>query len=263
MTGHSWVVAASLAGAAVVAAAPMGCRARQRAVMGGPPARRRPPLSVPALDAVPLRGAVLTAAVAAGTAGCVLAGPVAGIALGAYGGLAVRGALRRRSARAATQRRARSLDGLCALAADLRAGVPAAAAWPSAGLADTSAPCVNGRGPDPEDRLTRLARAAWGMAEQTGAPLADLIERIEADARAVDRAAATAAAQAAGARATAWLLAGLPLGGIALGYGIGVDPLHVLLHTPIGAGCAVAAICLQLAGLAWADRLSRAAPQVA
>ena len=66
----------------------------------------------------------------------------------------------------------------------------------------------------------------------------------------------SAAAQAAGARATAWLLAGLPVGGIALGYGIGVDALDVLLHTPIGAGCAIAAAALQLAGLAWAERLS-------
>jgi tight adherence protein B len=94
------------------------------------------------------------------------------------------------------------------------------------------------------------------LAERTGAPLAELVERIEADARAMDRALASAAAQAAGVRATARLLTGLPVGGIALGYGIGVDPLDVLLHTPVGAGCAVAAIGLQLAGLLWSERLS-------
>ena len=116
---------------------------------------------------------------------------------------------------------------------------------------------------DPADRIGALARAAVRLAEQTGAPLADLLERIEADARAMDRGLAAAAAQAAGARATAMLLAGLPLGGIALGYGIGVDPLAVLLRTPIGAGCAVGAIVLQLAGLAWADRLSGSALRVA
>ena len=74
--------------------------------------------------------------------------------------------------------------------------------------------------------------------------------------QAMDRGLAAAAAQAAGARATAWLLAALPLGGIALGYGIGVDPLGVLLHTPIGAGCAVGATALQVTGLLWAERLS-------
>lgn len=100
-----------------------------------------------------------------------------------------------------------------------------------------------------------LASAAVELAEKTGAPLADLLERIEADARTTDRGLAAAAAQAAGARATALLLAALPLGGIALGYGIGADPVDVLLHTPIGAGCAFVAIVLQIVGLVWADRL--------
>ena len=90
--------------------------------------------------------------------------------------------------------------------------------------------------------MAQLTAAAWRLAERTGAPAADLVERIEADARAMDRAAAAAAAQAAGAQATAWLLAALPLGGIGLGYSIGADPLAVLLHTPIGAACAVGAM---------------------
>nr|WP_307798974.1 hypothetical protein [Micromonospora antibiotica] len=105
------------------------------------------------------------------------------------------------------------------------------------------------------DRLERLARAAVRLADRTGAPLADLLERVEADARAFDRGMAAAAAQAAGANATALLLAALPLGGVALGYGIGVDPLAVLLHTPVGAGCALTAMGLQVGGLLWAERL--------
>ncbi|MEV6799673.1 hypothetical protein AB0M91_15175 [Micromonospora rifamycinica] len=109
--------------------------------------------------------------------------------------------------------------------------------------------------PTGTDRLERLARSAVRLADRTGAPLAELLERVEADARAFDRGLAGAAAQAAGANATALLLAGLPLGGIALGYGIGVDPLAVLLHTPVGAGCALAAMGLQAGGLLWAERL--------
>jgi tight adherence protein B len=101
------------------------------------------------------------------------------------------------------------------------------------------------------------------LADQTGAPLADLLERVEADARALDRIRAVAAAQAAGTRATAWLLAALPAGGIALGYAIGADPLRVLLHTPLGAGCACGAIALQFAGLAWAGRIGRFMPVTA
>lgn len=101
----------------------------------------------------------------------------------------------------------------------------------------------------------------WRLAERTGAPAADLVERIEADARAADRAKASAAAQAAGAQATAILLAALPAGGIALGYSIGADPLRILLHTGLGAACALGAVALQCAGLLWADRLVTGAAQ--
>jgi tight adherence protein B len=107
-----------------------------------------------------------------------------------------------------------------------------------------------------EQRIVELTTAVWRLAEQTGAPAADLVDRIEADARAADRARASAAAQAAGAQATALLLAALPLGGIALGFAIGADPLQVLLHTSLGAACAGSALLLQCAGLAWADRLT-------
>ena len=188
------------------------------------------------------------AAVLAACLGALAGGPVAAVIGSVYGGLAGWMLLRRRTATAVARARARQLDHLGALAADLRAGLPAP---PIDALPDLA-----GSGAGPGRRVLTLARAAWRLAEQTGAPLAELIERIEADARAMDRAVSSAAAQAAGARATAWLLAGLPVGGIALGYGIGVDALDVLLHTPIGAGCAIAAAALQLAGLAWAERLS-------
>ncbi|MBO4207843.1 hypothetical protein GSF22_17790 [Micromonospora echinofusca] len=187
------------------------------------------------------------AALLAGLLGLLAAGPVAGFALAAYGGLAARAGLRQVTLREAERARRRQLDQLCALAADLRAGLPASAL-----------PGMSTGGASGADRLTELTHAAVRLAERTGAPLADLIERIEADARATARGLAAAAAQAAGARATAWLLAALPAGGIALGYGIGVDPLRVLLHTPVGAGCTVGAVVLQIAGLAWADRLSAA-----
>jgi tight adherence protein B len=202
--------------------------------------------------------------VAGGLAACLgatVGGPVGAVATGAYGGLAVRTVLRWQSARNAADDRVRRLDSLCALAADLRAGLPVPAAS-SAATGIGPAPAASAP-PGAVDRLATLTWAAFRLAERTGAPLADLVERVEADARAMDRALAGAAAQAAGARATAWLLAGLPLGGIALGYGIGVDPLAILLHTPIGAGCAVGAVILQFAGLAWADRLTGNASRVA
>ncbi|NES26291.1 hypothetical protein GCE86_27720 [Micromonospora terminaliae] len=216
------------------------------------------------------------AAVVGAGAGAVLGGAVAALVLGAYGTLAARAVLRRRAHRAADLAHRRDLDQLGALAADLRAGLPAGSALaadlragpPAGGALGSEAraalsagsalaadvPVGGGIGDDPR-RVARLARAAVRLADRTGAPLADLLERVEADARAADRGLASAAAQAAGAGATAWLLAALPLGGIGLGYAIGVDPVAVLLHTPVGGGSAVAAVALQIGGLLWAERL--------
>lgn len=199
------------------------------------------------------RRLLAAASVGGGTLGWCLGGPVAAVVLAAYGGLAGRAVSRRHLGQQRQRRRAQRIDALAALAADLRAGLPVRPADP---LTARSTGRATGTGRGTDDRLADLATAATRLAEQTGAPLADLLERIEADARSTDRARGAAVAQAAGATATAWLLAGLPVGGIALGYGIGVDPLAVLLHTPIGGACAVTALGLQLAGLAWTERLS-------
>lgn len=187
------------------------------------------------------RGAVPAIGLLAGVAGAAFGGPVAGLVAGVYGTLGVRAARKRERRRAETQARTRAVDALAGLAADLRAGLPLSVP------ADVST----------VDGLSRRVASAVTLAEDSGAPLADLLERIEVDARAVDRAVAAADAQSAGARVTAWLLAGLPVAGIALGYAIGADPLHVLLRTPIGAACATVALALQVAGLAWASRLAR------
>jgi len=198
-------------------------------------ARRRP------------RRLIAAVAVAAGVVGWVLGGPVAALVAAVYSALGTRAWVRGVGTRLDAVGRAHSLDDLCALAADLRAGLPPAVAAES--HADQGAGL----------RLGELTAAVWRLAEHTGAPAADLIERIEADARTADRGKASAAAQAAGARATALLLAALPVGGIALGYGIGADPLRVLLHTPLGAACAAGALLLQCAGLFWVDRLANGA----
>ncbi|GAB3186379.1 hypothetical protein GCM10027259_50350 [Micromonospora palomenae] len=183
------------------------------------------------------RRTLLLVGLVAAALGALAVGPVAGVLLGGYGALGARALLRRRAARYAVGERRRRLDQLCGLAADLRAGLPV---------------------PTPDDdgdRLASLTRAAVRLADRTGAPLAELLERVEADARALDRGLAAASAQAAGARATALLLAALPLGGIGLGYGIGADPVAVLLHTPVGAVSALTAMGLQIGGLLWAERL--------
>lgn len=224
-------------------------RARQRLVMRPQGHRRpRPRLSwrrgLRLVEGRPLWQVTLAGAALGVGGGWLIGGPVAGFVLGTYTAVAVRAISRRRARRDSIRSRATLLDRLAGMAADLRAGLPPTSSVPI-GPTDPGA-----------QRIVRLTAAAAGLAEKTGAPLADLVERIEADARAADRAAAKADAEAAGARATAVLLAGLPVGGVALGYGIGVDPLTVLLRTPIGAACAVGAVVLQLLGLAWTAHLA-------
>lgn len=258
------VAAALLLGAATVVAWPATtARARRRAVLARhSPDRRTTPGRATGVTRtfsgiaaggrlgltrirIPAAARYLTAgaSVVGGITGVVVGGPVAGLIGAVYAGLAAHLALRRRAARLAAHGRRHRLDRVGALAADLRAGLPL--------------PPITVD--EPTDRIDQLVQAAARLADRTGAPLADLLDRIEADARAMDRGLAAAAAQAAGAQATAWLLALLPLGGIALGFAIGVDPVEVLLHTPIGAACVVSALLLQLGGLAWADRLNATA----
>ncbi|WIM96807.1 hypothetical protein ACTOB_000274 [Actinoplanes oblitus] len=206
------------------------------------------------------RRAVLGAAASAAVLGLLLGGPVAAMIGAVYSGLGTHAWERHQARRQVVACRAASVDRMAAMVADLRAGLPPAlvtasvAASGIAGSPRTGPLAGDAAGrlvADP--RLARLAEAVWALAEQTGAPAADLLDRIEADARLAGRATAAADAQAAGVRMTAGLLVALPLAGIPMGYGIGVDPVRILLHTPLGAASAVGALLLQCGGL-WLTR---------
>lgn len=216
--------------------------------------------SLPIMDVRP--ATVLALAFALPVAvGTLLQSVVAGGVVGVYGMVAVRLLARRRAEQVRSRHRAGQLDLLATAAADLRAGLPAGTALAGLASEEPGGGAAGDRGAG--EPLRARVRAAVVLAERTGAPLAEVLERIEADARGADRARAASAAQTAGSRATAWLLAGLPLGGIALGYAIGADPLAVLLVTPIGAACAFGAVALQLAGLGWVGRITRGASAAA
>ncbi|HET9517036.1 MAG TPA: hypothetical protein VFO77_04855 [Actinoplanes sp.] len=232
-----WVVAGPVGAGALGTYAALGSRAVLRRRVN----RQRAALRARTLDAVGALAADLRAGLPAAATPAAYALTGSALAGSALAGSALAGSALAGSA----------LAGSALAGSALADGVPAGVG--SLGLVSA------GRAVSSEvHRLCELTAAGWRLAERTGAPVADLIDRIEADARAVDRARAATAAQAAGARATALLLAGLPAGGIALGYGIGADPLAVLLHTPLGAACATGAVLLQLGGLAWAERLTGA-----
>ncbi|MFV0134552.1 type II secretion system F family protein [Streptomyces sp. HMX87] len=181
-------------------------------------------------------------------------------------------------ARRARERRQAAVIALCAvLAGEVRAGRQPGeallwAARESGGLGD-----VGGRvlaaarfGGDVPGALAAAARepgaeglrglaACWRVAVDQGAGLADGLDRLEGALRAERDQRLDLHAQLAGARATAVMLAGLPLLGLLLGVAMGADPLRVLLHTGAGLGCLLAGGVLEALGLCWVTRIVRGA----
>lgn len=102
--------------------------------------------------------------------------------------------------------------------------------------------------------LTRIANV-WTIAESRGLALAELLGAVRTDLLGRRRFRKRTEAGLAGARATAAVLAGLPLLGIGLGQLMGASPLHVLLGGGLGGGMLVVGSMLLCAGLLWTDRI--------
>jgi tight adherence protein B len=102
--------------------------------------------------------------------------------------------------------------------------------------------------------LDRLADA-WSLAERYGIPLADLLDAVRSDAEHRVRFTTEVQARLAGPRATAAVLAGLPLLGLALGHAMGAAPLRVLCGTPVGQVLLVIGTALACLGVLWSARL--------
>lgn len=264
----SALLAAVLAGAAaaVLVGLPSPARLRFRQVTAARNPRR--PASPSAL------------AVAAGVGIAVLwvvlwVGPVAALVLVLAGLLAVRWDGRRRSRCCAAEERAGMLEACAVLAGELAAGrAPAAALAAAAELARgpaaralRSAAVAAELGGDVAAALTaeaagsavapvlRSLGACWTVCSASGSGLAAAVQRLEEGLRAQVAQRRAVDAELAGPRATAGLLAVLPAVGLALGAGLGADPLHVLLHTPLGAVCLVLGLGLDGLGVLWTGRL--------
>ncbi|MEU0553359.1 hypothetical protein [Dactylosporangium sp. NPDC006015] len=127
------------------------------------------------------------------------------------------------------------------------------------GAAGSSGRARGGRARRREEAAVAVAmarlEAAHRVSEALGTPLADLLDQVEADLRAGQALRLNLAAQTSGAQTTTTLLVGLPVAGLWLGASIGVDPVGQLLHTPLGAACAIVAVALQCAGMLWTGRM--------
>jgi tight adherence protein B len=101
----------------------------------------------------------------------------------------------------------------------------------------------------------RLA-VCWQLASDQGLAIATLMRAAQRDIAERQRFSARVASGLAGARATAAILAGLPVLGVALGQLIGARPLSFLLSGHLGGWLLVVGLTLACGGLLWADRIT-------
>lgn len=101
---------------------------------------------------------------------------------------------------------------------------------------------------------TRLA-VCWRLAEVHGLPISTLMRAAQRDITDRQRFADRMDAALAGPRATAVILAGLPLLGVLLGQLVGARPVHFLIGTGHGGWLLLVGTALLCAGILWSDRI--------
>lgn len=255
------MTAAALALAAAVLVAPTDSRRRARAFL----VRRRRRLRMSA----PVCAVLVCAAVA------LLLTPGAALAVGMLAAtlLARARANRRRRDRVAE---AVSLQGaLDVLVGELRIGAHPVAAIRAA--AQESNQAISGAlsgvaarallGADVADGLREAGHRSllpgywerlgvcWGLAQNQGLAIATLMQAAQRDITERERFRGRVEAGLAGARATAAILAGLPVLGMLLGHAIGADPLGFLLSGGAGGWLLMIGTGFVCGGLLWSDRI--------
>ena len=101
----------------------------------------------------------------------------------------------------------------------------------------------------------RLA-VCWHLAQTHGLAIATLMQAAQRDISERERFHGRVEAGMAGARATAAILAGLPLLGVLLGQSIGADPFSFLFSGGAGGWLLVVGSGLTCCGLLWSERIT-------
>jgi tight adherence protein B len=176
--------------------------------------------------------------------------------------------------RDARQTRAGLIELADALSAELRAGAaPREALWRAARdqprFAVVAAAARSPAG-DVVSALHELATyagagaagdlaTAWEVCETTGGRLAAPVARLAGAWRDDEQVRREVTAALAGPQATAVLLAGLPLAGLAMGAALGADPVALLRQPSVALVVLVPGLLLEVVGLLWTAGITRRA----
>ncbi|WP_165967007.1 type II secretion system F family protein [Actinomadura sp. 7K507] len=105
----------------------------------------------------------------------------------------------------------------------------------------------------------RLMAACWRVGSERGGTLATVLDGLAAALRDEEAQRQDVSVQLAGPRATARLLAVLPLLGLLMAAALGAHPISFLCGTLPGAACLITGTTLNLTGLYWTRHLARSA----
>lgn len=105
----------------------------------------------------------------------------------------------------------------------------------------------------------RLLAACWRIGAERGGTLATVLDGLAGALRDEEAQRQDVSVQLAGPRATARLLAALPLLGLAMAAALGAHPLPFLCTTLPGLACLITGITLNLLGLHWTRTLAKSA----
>jgi len=105
----------------------------------------------------------------------------------------------------------------------------------------------------------RLLGACWRVGADRGGALTTVVEGVTILLRDEEAGRGELAAQLSGPRVSAYVLAVLPVVGVAMGAALGARPLAFLFGTPLGVACLLAAIVLDALGVWWIVRIARGA----
>jgi tight adherence protein B len=112
-------------------------------------------------------------------------------------------------------------------------------------------------GVPPAVQVAARLRSGWLLTRRHGVAFTPLIDALAADLAEQISADGERSGEVAGPRMSGYVMALLPLLGLALGAGMGADPVQVLLASALGNILLLVGVSLTCAGLLWSDRIVR------